>query len=181
MRNAYIRVLTDLLDDVLIEVARVAEEATSDVVGVLETVEDLVDHGRLRALLQVHLDLLGGGVDVLHPGVVVLRGFVVDMIFELDHVAVGDVFGVGGGDDGSSIVVDGAHDDWRGSSQQWQGEADKRPHDGGLKMREDGLRVVVVVVIAIRRRQTKQWTKEGCIVLWRKGWRRRERVGKSGA
>lgn len=41
---------SDLLDDVLIEVTRVAKEAISDLVGVLKALEDVGRDGKLRAL-----------------------------------------------------------------------------------------------------------------------------------
>jgi hypothetical protein len=47
---AYIRVSADLLDDILIEVAGVAHQASADVVCVLEAAEDVIDHGSLRRL-----------------------------------------------------------------------------------------------------------------------------------
>lgn len=107
LRLTHVWMSTDLLNDIFVKVARVSHKATSEVVCVLETVEDVVKHWGLRPLLQLSLDLLGVEVEVLDP-VVVLGGQVCgDVLLELDHVAVRDLPCVGRGHDGSCIAVDG--------------------------------------------------------------------------
>lgn len=49
----HIGVPSDLFNDVLVEVAGVAKEAASNVVGVLQTLEDLDGDGLLRALAKL--------------------------------------------------------------------------------------------------------------------------------
>lgn len=115
LQRTYIRVSTDLLDDILIEVAGVAQEAAGDVVGVLQTLEDLVDDGELRALAQLGPLVLVRGVDLLDPRVVSARILVLDVALELDDVGVRNLHGVDRGDDGCSVVVDGAGVEDRGS------------------------------------------------------------------
>lgn len=96
----------DLLNGILIKVTRVAHQAAGNVVCVLQAVEDVVDHGSLRTLLQIRLGLLGGRVEVGDP-VVVLGGQVRgDVALELDHVAIRNLLCVDRGDDWSSLVVD---------------------------------------------------------------------------
>ena len=85
-RSTYVRVLADLLDDILVEVARVALETSSDVVCVLETVEHSVKDRSLRALTQLELGVLGLLVDVLHPVVVSRSSVMVDVILEGDQI-----------------------------------------------------------------------------------------------
>lgn len=123
---------TDLLDDSFVKVTRVSHKATSEVVCVLETVEDIIKHWRLRPLLQLRLGLLSVEVEVLDP-VVMLGGQVCgDVLLELDHVAVGDLLCVGGGHDGSCIAVDGGLvQHGRGRGQQRQRQADEVLHDCG--------------------------------------------------
>lgn len=61
----------DLLDDRLIEVARVAQEAASDIVGVFQAMEDIVGRdGELRTLPEFGSDILALEVDVIQPAMV---------------------------------------------------------------------------------------------------------------
>lgn len=118
LQMTYIGVSPNLLDDILIEVAGVAEEAAGDVVGVLEALKHLVDDGELRALAQLGPLGLARAVDLLDPGVMSGRIIVLDVALELDDVRVGDLLGVDRGDDGSSVVVDRAGVQDRGSCCQ---------------------------------------------------------------
>lgn len=79
---------SDLLDGILIEVARVSHQ-TWDAVCVLETLVDLLLEAYLTSLLELclHRLLL---VDVLHPALVNLGVSICDMALENDHIAVGD-------------------------------------------------------------------------------------------
>lgn len=52
--GTYIRMPADGLDGLLVEVARVAEDAASDVVRVLETLKDVGSDRELGALSQLH-------------------------------------------------------------------------------------------------------------------------------
>ena len=121
----------NLLDDILIEVTGVAHEAAGDVVGVLEAVEDVIDHRRLRALAELGLSDLGLLVKVLHPAVVLSSQVLGDVVLELDHVVVRDLLCVGGRDDGSSIVVDAVDKHGRRSRECCQRDASQgATHDG---------------------------------------------------
>jgi hypothetical protein len=85
----YIWVPSDGLDGLVVEVTRVTEHATDDVVCVLETIKDLGCHGELRSLSQLHALALALGVDALHPVVVLLCVALLDVLLEHDHVGVG--------------------------------------------------------------------------------------------
>lgn len=61
----------DLLDGVLIEMARVAHEVGADLVGVLQAAEDIINHRELAALAQLDALILAGAVDLLNPRLVV--------------------------------------------------------------------------------------------------------------
>lgn len=130
--GTHIWMSANLLNDVVVKVARVAHHASGNVVGVLEAVEQLVNHGRLRALPQLSLGLLGGSVDVLDPVVVLSSEVGGDMVLELDHVAAGNLLCVGRGDDRRRVVVDRVNDDWRCRRQQRQCEAEEGLHGDGM-------------------------------------------------
>lgn len=104
--TTHIRMATDGFDDALIEVAGVAQEGTGNVKRVLETVEEILieGEGTLAELIVLH-------VDVLHPGLMSGGRGRVYMVLENDNVRVWDFLCVGGGEDGSGSVVDGAGDD----------------------------------------------------------------------
>jgi hypothetical protein len=105
---AYIRVASQLLDDGIIKVARVAQESAGNVKGVLKTSKSIVDEGDLGSLPQLQppgLVLLVKGVDEDMVGGDAGR---VNVGLELDDVRVGDGFGVGGRQERGGIVVDGS-------------------------------------------------------------------------
>lgn len=121
----------DLLDRLLVKVTRVAHQAAGNIVCVLQAVEDVIDHGCLRALLQICLRLLSGGVEVRDPVVVLSSQVGGDMALELNHVAVGNLLCVGRGENRSSLVVDRLDHHWRCRRQQRQRHAEERLHDRG--------------------------------------------------
>jgi hypothetical protein len=91
-----IRMVSDLLNDGLVEVASVALEV-ADLEGVLHTREGIK---RLTALAELKATLLATLMDVLNPGVVVRGSVLIDMVLELDDVGVGDLLGLDGAEDG---------------------------------------------------------------------------------
>lgn len=86
----------------------VSHKRATDVVGVLQTLEDGVGDWSLRALAKLGLSGLDGGVEVLNPGVVLLGQGVCDMLLENDNVRVWDVLGVIVGNQRSDLVVEDA-------------------------------------------------------------------------
>jgi hypothetical protein len=87
----YIRVPPDLLDDLVIKVARVADEVGADLVGVLQAAEDVVNQATLPEVGALRLTVR---MNLLNPSMVGLNLVVVDMLLELDDVRVGDNLGV---------------------------------------------------------------------------------------
>ena len=98
----------DLLNDVLVEVTRVPKQAAGDVVGVLQTAEDIIHYWGLRSLPEIHLAGLDIEVDVLDPAVMAGRMLLCDMLLEQDDVVVRDLLGVRGGEDWGGVAVDAA-------------------------------------------------------------------------
>lgn len=130
--GVYIRVPADLLDGGLIKVTGVAQEASTDRVGVLQTIKDLAGEGRLATLPQLKLTgLLVGRVDVVEPDMVLRSVLVGDVLLELDDVAVGDGLCVGRGQERCSISVDSLcaerGDDSRGDAGR-EGESSEALH-----------------------------------------------------
>lgn len=110
---------SDLLERLLIEMTRVTHHTANDVVGVLETVEDLGGDGELGALAQLHALILSLCVDALHPLVVALCVLVLDVLLENDHVRVrDDLLGACGRKHGGGAVVNGAHLEGRSCGQR---------------------------------------------------------------
>ena len=98
----------DLLNDRVIEMARVAQEVSRDVVGMLEALEDVVgDHGELATLPQLVPDVLALEVDVLHPAMVVVGRRRGDVLLEHDNVRVRHRLCVGGREERSDALMDG--------------------------------------------------------------------------
>lgn len=58
---------SDLLNDLVIEVSRVPQEAPSDVICVLETFKDICRERKLRTLSKLCSCALAGCVGALHP------------------------------------------------------------------------------------------------------------------
>lgn len=85
-------------NSLIVEVAGVASEPTADLVGVLQTLKDLVDKRELTTLPQLEFaSLLVGGVHVVQPDMVVSSMLVRHMLLELDDVTVRDGLSVGRG------------------------------------------------------------------------------------
>jgi hypothetical protein len=82
----HIRVATQLLDNSIVKVARIAQEAAGNVVGVFEAVEGIVNDGELRALAELQLPALGRLVEVQHPRVVGSGLALLHMVLELYNV-----------------------------------------------------------------------------------------------
>lgn len=155
----------NLLNDVLVEVARVAHQATANVVGVLEPAEDVIDHRGLRALAELGLCNLSLLVEALYPAVVLGSQVLGDVGLELDHVVIRNLLCVRRRDDGSSLIVDAvdkhgrrsreccqrdasqgaAHDVWmcEGDGRAVFGEVDDEMDGAMLMGRERGRRQVV--------------------------------------
>ena len=102
----YIRVLPDRLDDVLVKVARVTHEGSSNVVCVLHALKDGVDDGHLGALSQLHLAGLHRRVQILDPAMVFGSERLVDVILEDDNVRVGDLLRVDRREERRVLAVD---------------------------------------------------------------------------
>lgn len=98
----------DLLDNRVIEMARVTQEVTGDIVCVFDAVEDVVGQGKLGTLPQLVPDVLALKVDVLHPAVVRAGRVGGDVFLEDDNVGIWNGLGVGGGEERSDALVDGA-------------------------------------------------------------------------
>lgn len=90
----YIRVSTDLLDNILVEMTGIAHERVSYVEGVLQAEVGLVIEAEERTLLQFLAVV--GSVDVLHPAVVSGGDRVVDVLLKHDNIAIWDLLCVCG-------------------------------------------------------------------------------------
>lgn len=99
--------VSDLLDDGVIKVARVAQEIRANLVCVFETLEDIGGDGILRPLSKLSPLGLALGVDVLHPAVMLRRSLVRDVLLEDHDVGVGDCYSIGRGDEWCRVTVDG--------------------------------------------------------------------------
>ena len=80
----------DLLDDILMEVTSISHKRSSNVESVLDTSEGLKVETKERTLLQLHPTVLGG-VDVLHPAVVVRSSALVNVLLEYNNIGIRDV------------------------------------------------------------------------------------------
>jgi len=81
-----IRVIPDLLDDGLMEVASIALEGVANVERVLQPSINMVRRGIDGSLAKLKALLLSFGVDIFHPAVVLIGADLIDMIFELDDI-----------------------------------------------------------------------------------------------
>ena len=107
MELTHIRMSADLLDDRVIEMARVTQEVSGDVICVFETLEDIGGDRELRAFAELSSLAFACCVDVLHPAVMVGSLGLGDVLLEDDNVGIRDFLRVQGGDDGSYSIVDG--------------------------------------------------------------------------
>lgn len=137
----------DLFDGLIVEVAGVAGELTTNLVGVLQTFKELVAEGELATLPQLKLpSLLVGAVNGVQPDMVVGRLLVVHMLLELDNVAVGDGLSVGRRQDRGSVAVNGAGSNVRKHSSRSSG----CKGEGGDASHGDDLVVVVMMKQALQ-------------------------------
>lgn len=104
----HIRMLADLLNNILVEVASIPHQRASHVEGMLQASIGIGVKAEQRPLLQLHAAGLGG-VDILHPAVVGGSSRRIDMLLKHDDIRVRDFLGARGGKDGGGTVVDGAH------------------------------------------------------------------------
>ena len=68
--NAYVGVVSDLLDDGLIEVSSITLESLTNLEGVLQALEEILGRGDSASLSELQTDLLVVTVDLLDPVVV---------------------------------------------------------------------------------------------------------------
>jgi hypothetical protein len=107
MNGAYIRMPADLLDDGVIEMSGIAQEVASNVVCMLETLEDIGGDWELRAFPELRSLNLSGSVDVLHPAVMVRGRGLADVLLEDDDVGIWDFDRVRRGEERSNSLVNG--------------------------------------------------------------------------
>lgn len=100
----YIRVISHLLDDRLIEVTRVALEVISNAVLVLDALEDIGCYGELGALSELCSDVLTFEVNFLHPVLVAGSSNIVNVLLEYHNVVIGDFDSVYRREDGSCFL-----------------------------------------------------------------------------
>lgn len=91
MGLTHIWVLAHFLDDILIEVTRVAQQLAGDVVCVLQAREDGLLITEHAALAELHALLVPVFMDTLDPRVMSLGGALSNMVLEDNNVGVGDV------------------------------------------------------------------------------------------
>lgn len=111
-KGTYIWVSSDHLDDRLIEITRVTQEAASNVVCVFDTLEDIGSERSLRSLAKLSTFGLTGHVHVGDPAVVVKGSGLINMVLELDDVVAIDVLRVDGAQDWGSLAVDAIDEHW---------------------------------------------------------------------
>ena len=84
----------DLLDDGVIEVARVTQEITGNIVCMLKTFKDIGRKRELRSLSKLGSLVLVVEVDVLHPAVVIRGSSLGDVLLEDDDVGTRNFDGI---------------------------------------------------------------------------------------
>lgn len=104
--TAHIRMSADLLDDRVIEMPRITQEPASDIVRMLDPLEDIVCQRELGTLPQLGSDVLALEVNVLHPAVMVLSRARSDVLLEDDDVGIGNGLRIGGRKERSSTFMD---------------------------------------------------------------------------
>lgn len=85
----YVGVPPDLLDDLIIEATGVAQEAVSDLVGMLDTAEDIITDVETAPPELCPL-LLALSVDLLDPRVVLSHSPLRNILLEPDDVVTGN-------------------------------------------------------------------------------------------
>ena len=112
MQVTHIWVSSDLLDDLLIEMSRVTQKASSDIVCVLKSTERC--YRELRSLGQIPLSRLDLNMLVLYPIVMRTSCSVCNVFLEYNNIGIGDLCSLCRGKKGSGFVVDGVNKDWGG-------------------------------------------------------------------
>src|SRR3954453_9978777 len=102
--TTYIRMRSDLLDDVVIEMSRVSQVVSSNVVGMLQPFIDDSWKLKARSLAKLDLRILGLEMKVLDPSMVIFRGFFSHMVFEDNDVGVGDLLRIRSREDRGGIL-----------------------------------------------------------------------------
>jgi hypothetical protein len=92
--STYIRMSSDFLDDRIIEMSRVTQEITRNVVSVPDALEDIGCKWELPSFSKLSSYVLALKVDVLHPAVVVGGSGLGDVLLEDDDVGIWDLDGV---------------------------------------------------------------------------------------
>ncbi len=90
----YIRMSSDLLNDRIIEMARVTQEIARDIVGMLEALKNVGRNRELRSLSKLGSLSLAVEVDVLHPAVMIRGSSLGDVFLEDHDVGVGHFNGI---------------------------------------------------------------------------------------
>lgn len=126
--STYIRVVPDLLDDVLGKVASVALEVTN-LEGVLQAVKGLVRAEDAASLAELKALLLAFIVDALDPVLVLVDTSLINVVLELDDVIVRNGVGLNIAEDGSRALVDGANLERAGLGDGRYRESDDGPHN----------------------------------------------------
>ena len=85
---------SDLLNDGIIKMAGVTQEAASDIVGMLDALKDIGGNRELRSLSKLASLSLAVEVDVLHPAVMIRGSSFGNVFLEDDNVRVGDFNGI---------------------------------------------------------------------------------------
>jgi hypothetical protein len=83
---------SDLLNDLVIEMAGVTQEVPGNVVCMFQALEDVIGDRELRSLSKLCPLGLALEMDVLHPAVMVGGGSLGDVLLEDDDVGIGDFF-----------------------------------------------------------------------------------------
>lgn len=83
---------SDLLDDGIIEMPRVTQEITSDVICVLDAFEDIGGNWELPSFSKLGSYVLAFEMDVLYPAVVVGGSSLRDVLLEDDDVGIRDFY-----------------------------------------------------------------------------------------
>jgi hypothetical protein len=92
--STYIRMSSDLLNNRVIEMARVAQEIPRDIVGMLEALKDVGRNSELRSLSKLGSLGLAVEVNVLHPAVMIRGSSLGDVFLEDNNVGVGYFNGI---------------------------------------------------------------------------------------
>ena len=88
-RITHIWMPAELLEHRIVKVTGVAHEGTGNVVRMLHALHDIVNKGHARSLTQLKLPRFGLNMQVVDPRVMGGGSMSLDMVLELDNVAVG--------------------------------------------------------------------------------------------